>query len=938
MGEVIVGREAELDTVDRFIDATRRRPAFLLLEGEAGIGKTTLWQAAIRRAGERGVRILSSRPGPSETRLTYAGLLDLLGMVDEAILGELPTPQRRALEIALLRAEAEGPSADQRSIATGFLSVLRILCRSAPVLVAVDDIQWLDLPSRRVLDFAGRRLENERVGVLAAVRIDKDGRRGSIAEAFPRDRLARVRLGPLNLAALHEMLRSALGQAFVRPTLVRIERASAGNPFFALELARAILESGEPVPASGALAVPEDLLELITRRLHRLPASSLHALLVASALSQPTREMLDPKALARAEEAGVVRVDDRGRVTFAHPLLASAVYGSAGIGVQREVHRALALRVTDSEERARHLALATDGPSEEVASALVGAARSARERGAPDAAIELIELACELTPTDLRDALFVRRFELGSVLSTAGDPQRAKSVLREITEHAPPGRLRTRALLMLSFVIDWTEGGESATALCEDALLDTGMDRDLQAEIHAAASRMCDHDPERKAFHARAALNVLGGGTAEPALRAYALLAFAEAEFYGGRGILYDVFEQAAALESVSPPAKTVDSAQRITQTMHLYSDIKPSSRLLGILRLYADDLGPARTEFQRDRRFSIENGDEAQLARALGRLMTLELRVGDWDASERYLHEMVNVVQRTGQDVATQWSLLLRAQLDARRGRLDTARAAADEAFAMAAAAGWRWQTVESSAVLGFVELTSGNLAAAREHLDRADAGYRQMGLKDPGFIRYQADHVESLIGVGELASATAALERFEAQARPLGRPLALATAARCRGLLQAARGDLEGASATLETACNEHSRVTSPFELARTLLVKGQVHRRRKEKLLARDTLTRALEIFEKLGSPIWADRARAELRRIGLARSRADQLTSTEQQVATLAASGLTNRAVAERAFISPKTVETNLARVYQKLGIHSRAELGRAMAQRERAAAE
>ncbi len=937
MSKMVVGREMELTAIGRFLEGLRSGSATLLIQGTAGIGKTTILQTAMQRAEELGARILFSRPGPSETRLTYAGLLDLLEAVEEDVFAALPLPQRRALDAALLRAEPEGPSADQRSIATAFLSVLRTLSIATPVVLAIDDVQWLDGPSRHVLEFAMRRLENERIGLIAAARIDADvPNRAPFGHALATERVRQVKLGPLSVAALHDIIRAELGHTFPRPTLVRIERTSAGNPFFALELARAILDSGESPSASSLLAVPDDLLDLLTRRLRRMPVATERTLLMAAALSQPTVEMLDAKALLRAEAAGIVDVDERGRVTFRHPLLASAVYGAAHVDRRRQVHRELAARATSSEERARHLALATEGPDEEVAAALVDAARSARGRGAPDAAIELIELACGLTPGEDRERVFARRLELGRSLAGAGDPHRAMSVLRALAEEAPPGPVRARALLLLGFLSEWADGSVVATRICEEALIAAGEDVELRAEIHAAASRICDHDAERKRSHARAALELTARGSAGSRLRAYALLAFAEAEFKAGRGILHDVFEEASQLELAEEAADPIRTAQR-SHTVHLYSDVRPSDRLLGILRVYADELGPARAVLEKERRAVTEHGDEAQLARTLGRLAAVELRAGNWDLAERHIREMSKVAERTGEGVVAHRRLTLEAELAALRGELATARQVAGAALAMSESAGWPWETAQTLATLGFLDLSEGDATSAREHLDRVDERYRAMGFRDPGLFRHQADHVEALIAAGEFRLAEEALERFEEQGSATGRAWALATAARCRGLLLSAAGDLAGAIRALETAMAAHQSMEIPFELARTLMVKGQIHRRRKEKLLARGALEQSVEIFDRLGSRLWAQRARAELGRVGSRRSDPHELTVTEERVAALAASGLTNRVIAERAFLSPKTVESNLARVYQKLGINSRAQLGRAMAERERAAA-
>jgi len=924
----VVGREAELAVIDEFLALASEASSALVVEGEPGIGKTTLWKEALRRAAERGMRVLSSRPGPAETRLTFVGLGDFLATVDADVLSELSPPQRRALGVALLRSDPEGRAPEQRVVATAFLSVLRLLSRTCPVIVAVDDLQWLDTSSRRVLEFAMRRLWYEPVGFLAAVRLDGSGAR-VVTDEWER----RARLRPLNLAALHEILRDELGRTFPRPILVRIERTSSGNPFFALELARALVEQGERVHGSGPLPVPDDLAELIADRLRRLPAATRQALLVASALPQPTRDMLDQDAITRAEAAGVVRVDQRGRVFFTHPLLATSVYASAPPGSRRAVHRELAGRVSDPEERARHLALAAEGPDEAVAYALAAAAQAARDRGAADAAIELLELACDLTPADRKDDLYPRKLELGRYLAEAGDPERSRSTLRDVAENALLGPLRAKALLLLAFGSETSDAGEAATRLCEKALDLTGDDVDLRTEILAAASRMYDFDVEQKVSYAQAAMESAERGGASPQLQAYALLALAEAEFFAGRGISREAFARAAELESEAAGAGGLRPA-RATHRVHHYSDIRPSARLLGILHIYADELDSARGEFELEHTVALEHGDEVQLGRTMIRLAVIEVRAGHWDLADRHLQEASSVLERTKQEALRRWMLATRASLDTLRGHVDEARRASEHALELSIAAGALWQTAECHAAFGLLELSLDDHVAARAHFDRASAINDHIGPEEPRLIRHHADHIETLVALGEIDSAVTALERLERQGESTGSAWALATGARCRGLVCSALSDLEGAARSLERALVEHERLPIPVELGRTLLVKGQVHRRRNERRRAKEALTRSVAMFEELGAPLWAEKARAEMRRLGLRKGSTGELTPTEEKVASLAASGLRNREIAERIFVSPKTVEANLSRAYRKLGIHSRAELGAWMAERER----
>jgi DNA-binding CsgD family transcriptional regulator len=924
----VVGRDAELAVVEEFLALASDATCTLVIEGEPGIGKTTLWQEAVRRADERGMRVLSSRPGPSETRLTFVGLGDFLTAVDADILGELPAPLERALAVALLRSDPKGPAPAQRAVATAFLSALRLLSRASPVVVAVDDLQWLDASSKRVLEFAMRRLASEPVGFLGTVRLDGFSER-TVAQEWVR----RTRLRPLTLAALHEILTDELGRTFPRPTLVRIERTSSGNPFFALELARALVERGEPLRGSGPLPVPDDLMELIAGRLRRLSASTRAALLVAAALPQPTLDELDRDAIERAEDAGVVRVDPQSRVHFTHPLLAMSVYGSATESARRSVHGELAQHVVDPEERARHLALAAEVPDEAVARALADAAQAARDRGAADAAIELLELACDLTPSDREDAVYPRRLELGRYLAEAGDPERAGSVLRDVAENAQPSSLRARALLLLAFGSETSSAGEAATDLCELALGQAGDDVDLRTEILAAASRMYDFDVEKKVSYAQKAMELAERRGASPQLRAYALLAFAEAEFFAGRGLAHEAFDRAAELESEAASAGGLRPA-RATHRVHHYSDIRPSARLLGILRIYADELDAARDEFEAEREVALEHGDEVQLGRTLIRLAVIELRAGHWDLADRHLHETSSVLERTKQDALRRWMLATSASLQTVRGNVDDARGAGEDALALATEAGAHWQIGECHAALGLLELSLDDVAAAAVHFDRASAINDHIGPEEPRLLRFRADRIETLVALGELDRAASALGRLEQQGQATRSAWALATAARCRGLVCSAAGDLDGAARSLERALVEHERLPIPFELGRTLLAKGRVHRRRNERRLAKDMLARSVAVFERLGSPLWSEKAYTEMRRLGLRRGATDELTPTEETVASLAASGLRNREIAERIFISPKTVEANLSRVYRKLGIHSRAELGARMAERER----
>jgi AAA ATPase-like protein len=346
-----------------------------------GIGKTTLWHAGVSIARTRGLRVLSCRAAASEARLSYAALGDLFDFE----LPDLPAPQRRAMDAALLRAEVEGAPPDQRAVSVASLGVLRALATSGPVIVAIDDVQWLDAPSARVLAFVVRRLEDAPIRVLVARRVGSGGDPLGLGQTGPVP-LRRVPIGPLQEEAMTRLLRDRTEGALTRPVLLRLHRISQGNPFFALEIARALTRRGvRPAPGE-PLPVPEDLQELLGARLAALPPSAAVGLLVVAATTRPTEDLVLAVAewrdwasagMRSAEEAGVLQRAD-GRLGFTHPLLGSTVYAEATPHARRSVHRRLAELVDDPEERARHLALAARGPHLHVARALEEAGRHAR--------------------------------------------------------------------------------------------------------------------------------------------------------------------------------------------------------------------------------------------------------------------------------------------------------------------------------------------------------------------------------------------------------------------------------------------------------------------------------------------------------------------------------------------------------------------------------
>ncbi|TML44979.1 MAG: hypothetical protein E6G19_06060 [Actinobacteria bacterium] len=285
MSSEIVSREGELASIHAFIGEKRGGPAGLVLEGEAGIGKSTLWLAGVEHARARGLRILASRPAEAERGLAHVGLGDLFDDVLDDVLPALSPPRRRALEIALLREEATRGPVDQRALAVAVRGALQLLSEPRPLVIAVDDVQWLDQSSSSALAFALRRLGSSQVFLLLARRLGDGAQPSEIEQALGTERVQRLPVGPLSVGALHRFLRNRLGRSFGRQTLLRIHERSGGNPFFALELAGILDTDVDPLRP---LPVPETLEELVRARISALPASTREALAFASALGAPS--------------------------------------------------------------------------------------------------------------------------------------------------------------------------------------------------------------------------------------------------------------------------------------------------------------------------------------------------------------------------------------------------------------------------------------------------------------------------------------------------------------------------------------------------------------------------------------------------------------------------------------------------------------------------
>ena len=905
----VVGRDAELRAVDGFLDAAHSRFAVLTLEGEAGIGKTTVWQQGVRRAKARGAQVLPTRPSEAEATLSYAGLADLFDAVGEATIGQLALPLREAISAALLRAPAPGTGIDERALCAAVLSVLRLLSATGPVLVAVDDAQWLDSPSARVLTYAVRRLDREAVGVMVTARTPISSSLRFDLAADP-SRHQTIALGAMSVAALHELIKQHSNRSVARPALVEMARICGGNPFYALEMA-AVLPEGHSI--ASRLQVPPSLTELVVARLGKLPIAARRALLMAAALSQPTTDLIDATALGAAQRAGIVSIDHR-RIQFAHPLLASALYGQTGAEERRSLHRRLAEVVTEPEERARHAALSAIEPDTTIARELEQAAMLARSRGAPSAAADLLDLAVALTPPAEGDARAARLVAGAGFRFDAGDLVGAQANLEKALAGPLEGGPRTRALHLMGQIYARRNSFTQAAAVAAQALEAAAGDAGLIAEIELdlAYYVISLGDLAGAAAHARGAV-AAAERACDPGALGDALAVETMTEFAAGGGFREDRMLRARELED---PTR-IRAWQMTPAFIH------------GSLLLYTGRLESAFSVLSRLHSETVERGEESPIPFSCFYQAWVCIWHGDLEVAHRLAEEAMQTALLLDDPAAHGIALAAGALVHAHEGLADLARAEAAESLRRFQELGWAVGTLWPLWAIGITELSTGNPAAVDDALGPVSAMLTSRGDGDPFLGVFLPDEIEALVELGNLDRAEPLVRWLEERSAALDRPWARAAAGRCRGLLHAARGDIDGALTALEGALAQHDRCTMPFERARTLLVLGRVQRRRGARGRARVTLDEALIAFQQFGAPLWSEQARREIERLGRRAASPDALTPAEMRVAELAASGLANTEIAKRSFLSTKAVEANLTRVYRKLGIRSRGGLARAL---------
>ena len=903
----IVGREAELEIVRAFLDEGSAARA-LLISGAAGVGKTTLWESALSAARERAVLALSTRGNEAEAQLAFTALIDLLDGIDTGTL-DLPAPQLQALEVALLRAGPTGTPPEPQAIALGLLNALRALGDRGPLIVAVDDLHWLDAPSADALAYAARRLDHERVRFLLTWR---EGSQSALEGAFPPRVVATVEVGALSLGATRRLLAQRLALSLPRHVLRHLHDSTLGNPLFALEVGRRLAARGSPAHGEEDFPVPDRVEDLLGTRVAGLPAP-LRRLLLAVALNarlRPTElvEIASPAALDEAVDRGLLRVE-AGRVRPSHPLLAAAAKAQSRVDERRQLHLELAGVVADIEMRARHLALATEQPEEQLAATVAAAAASAGSRGAVREAVELAEHALRLTPAGSPERA-ERLLSLAGVLSVAGtkeDEQRITALLEPELKSLPPGGPRVRAYLLLTEGI--VEDNDEIRGYLDRALAESGDDVTLRARVLAEISEnmtliRVERIREAESL-AREAVNVLG-------LRGRALHSLSWALALEGRDVSH-LCDQAPATSAFA--LRTLTSPKRALSRRLVWRGELDRARdvLAGLLSL-ADERGEAYSY-------------------ALLRLHAcqLELRIGDCDAAQPLLDEWAESSD------PLMWPMYERCQalLAAARGFPSEAVVWGERTIAQAESTGARWDWLEARRAVGLAELLRGEPAPAADSLRAVWEHTRREGVDEPGVFPVAPDLVEALVDLGELDEAQVTTNRLrelsDAQDHPWGR----VSARRCAALIRLAKTGAydERAAASLAQAAAAYGELGLRFDRARTLLSLGRAQRRSRKWAAARASLEESASAFDELGSPGWAEATRSELARVGGRRGRAaGELTEAERRVAGLATEGLSNKEIASRLFVTVRTVEVHLKHVYAKLGIRSRAQLAGRLTER------
>ncbi len=865
----LVGRTVELGRIARRLEAA----GSLLLEGEAGIGKTTLWRAGVELARVSGCQVFTAGPAEAEQPFSFAVLGDLLEPVGDEVFAALPPPQRRALERVLMVSDADEVT-EIHVVGIAVRNVLRVVAEDGPVMLAIDDAQWVDAASAAALEFALRRASSVRMLVAARTGC-------ALPLHLP---LARLAVGPMTLTAFHRLLAERLDAVWPPAALRRLHDVAGGNPFYALELARANR-------SSGALVLPEPLQELAAGRLRVLPDATRRRLAqLALAGSVASGASLEP-----AVEAGVVESRD-GALRFSHPLLAEAAVSLLDTSERRALHREIAGWIVEPEGRARHLALGADGPDEAIAVELARAAEGAGRRGALVAAAELWELAASLTGTERQPEATRRLVEAGIAQLRAGNSDVGGSLLAANVDRLPPGRLRQRALVHMALRLASTDFRAPLPVL-ERALAEAE-DPEVRLEVamSLAGFRDCCGDSIGAGELARAYLSESesGDGVTLP------------------DALWFSAYWEVACDRS---PWPLIARARALPQSGTSSGwPVQPEPREVLARALLRDGrIDEARSQLEQ----WLAQGGEldsvygARLQGLLRLLAVVELAAGRFRVAAAHADRLLVDGEQAGRPYATCLGLVHGAAAAVLLGEVETARAQLGRALELAEQV---WLTVsvnDALGTLGLLELSLGNLAEAAAFYRRVPADSWKRWYYCAGG-RTALDAVEALSAIGELDRAREVMFALPADAAEL--PV-------LEACVVAGEGNLERAMELIRSAPSP----PSPFRHGRKLLLLGRLQRQARHRSEARATLEAARLQFAELEAKLWLCRAVEELSRLGGRSPAGATLTASELRVAELVASGLSNKEVASRLVVTVRTVEAHLSKIYAKLEIRSRTAL-------------
>jgi DNA-binding CsgD family transcriptional regulator len=917
--EGLVGRSAESAVLAAFLERALDTGAALLVTGEPGVGKTALLETVVGDAAASGATVLRAAGVEFEAEVGFAGLNQLLlPLLDH--LEALPEPHRDALLVAL--GLGAGPSPHRLLVSAAVLGLLTRAAESRPVLVVVDDVPWLDRPSARVLGFVARRLDRSRIGVLTAARTGSDC-------VLLQAGLPQLEVPPLGDAAATELLQArfpVLGAEIRR----RVLTASEGNPLALLELPAVMTEArrtGSDAQPS-ALPLSSHLQRVFARQLADLPERTRGLLLLAALEGTGDLRTLRAAAgtdgwlddLAPAERARLLRVDlAAGRVTLRHPLIGSAAVGLATSGELRRAHGALAHVLVDRpEECAWHLAEAVVGTDAHAADLLETAAHRARQKGDAVRAVDALLQAADLSPSGPDRA---RRLAAAAYVGadTTGD-------LRSVPE-----------LLSAARTADPRTAGSLEVAVAAAHHLING-----EGDVDTA-HRMLVRAVEYALDHGSAA------ATVEDALHSLMLVCH-----FGGRDELWRPFEW--ALEALGPDVPPVLSVSRTVFAdpvraapaalerldeliVAAHTGVDPTHVVrVGMAAFYADRLSGCRQALQRVVEDGREGGAAASAVNALMLLCHEAFDGGRWQEAACTAEEGRAWGEELGYRLLARCGVYCSALLAAARGDEETAEALADELTAWPAPRAVRLLEDFAHRVRGLAALGRGDFEDAYRELSAVSqaggfAPYAPVGLA------VAMDLVEAAMRTGRRREATAHVAAMERSAIFTGRPKLALVRAGSAALVASG----EEASRCFERALAVPGAERYPFERARVQLAYGEHLRRSRATNASRVQLTAALQTFEELGARPWATRASSEVRATGLTHrgGAGDRgigaLTAQEHRIAMLAASGLSNKQIGSRLYLSPRTVGAHLYRVFPKLGISSRAALRDALSGTARAAA-